>query len=69
MKNLYAKKIGEIGLSLVKEVVVAGVLSLASSKLRELSNTNYRETNDNLKQGINLTKNKVLGADPDDWDL
>lgn len=69
MSNLYVKKISQIGVTVVKEIVVAGVLALASNKLREMSNVNYKETNDNIKQGINLTKNKVLGADPDDWDL
>lgn len=69
MKNLYIKKIGKVAVQMVGDVVVAGILALTTQKLREISNETYKGTKDTMRQGVNLTKNKIMGEDPEDWDL
>ena len=69
MNGLFLKKIGKIAIEAGKVIIIEGVISLASQKLRETSRTNYNTVKDDLRQGINLTKNQLTGAAPEDWDI
>jgi len=69
MNSLFLKKIGKIAIEGGKIIIIEGIISLVSQRLRETSRTNYNNVKDSTRQGINLTKNELTGASPEDWDL